>query len=234
MALLHRAAVAIARPALRRLGYDLVRRDARRFAAAGYELYAYDSAEEYVAAQVEANRRKLDRTWAREANMVFLAGWLREHVEPLRFGLCHGTRRGAEQRWLMEHLPGCRVLGTEISDTAEQFPDTIRWDFHEVKDEWLGACDFVYSNSWDHARDPERCIRAWMSCLRPGGVCVLEHTPRHAEGADAADPFKASLPALVERLLRWGDGAWAPRWLLDAPDTAGMPYVTLVVVQRFG
>ncbi|MBK6621188.1 MAG: hypothetical protein IPG32_10020 [Saprospirales bacterium] len=49
----------------------------------------------------------------------------------------------------------CEVIGTEISDSASKFSHTIEWDFHEVKPEWIGRADFIYSNSFDHSYDPE-------------------------------------------------------------------------------
>merc|ERR1711920_1130260 len=73
------------------------------------------------------------------------------------------------------------VLGTEISDTAEQFPNTIQWDFHNAKAEWLSAADFIYSNSLDHAFDPLRALTQWMRCLQPRGVLFLEHCSGHSE-----------------------------------------------------
>ena len=36
------------------------------------------------------------------------------------------------------------MIDTEISETAEQFPNTIQWDFHKVKPEWLSSVDFIY------------------------------------------------------------------------------------------
>jgi len=36
------------------------------------------------------------------------------------------------------------VIGTEISHTAEQFPDTIQWDFHNIKEEWINNTSFFH------------------------------------------------------------------------------------------
>jgi hypothetical protein len=47
-------------------------------------------------------------------------------------------------------------MGTEISDTAGQFPYTIQWDFHKTKAEWIDATDFIYSNCFDHSYDPQK------------------------------------------------------------------------------
>ncbi len=150
------------------------------------------------------------------------------------FGLCHGTRRGLEQKWFEERL-GCEVLGTEISDTAVDFPRTIRWDFHETRPEWLGAADFVYSNSFDHSYDPEKALNAWMSCLRPGGVCLIEHTQKsEPEAVTRTDPFGARLTLMPWLVLQWGKGRYAVREVLASPeDPTGEAAVKhWLVVQR--
>ena len=67
------------------------------------------------------------------------------------FGLCHGTRRGFEQKQIKEEFSkrgkDVNVIGTEISDTANQFESTIEWDFHNVHPDWVNNVDFIYSNS---------------------------------------------------------------------------------------
>ena len=173
---------------------------------------------QYREVQVAGNKSKLDRVWAMEDNVRAAAERVRSLVPPpLKFGLCHGTRRGLEQRWFSEFL-GCVVLGTEISDTAAQFENTIQWDFHEVKPEWLGAVDFIYSNSWDHSFDPQRCITGWMTCLRPGGVCVLEHASDHEPvNVRAMDPFKVQLAKFVGLLNEWGSGDFRVREVVPTP-----------------
>ncbi len=172
----------------------------------------------YRMAQIGANKQKLGSQWVREPVIAYLARYLAATVGPMSFGLCHGTRRGAEQAWFARHL-GCRVLGTEISDTATQFADTIQWDFHEVKPEWHGAVDFIYSNSWDHSYDPVKLFGAWMSCVRPGGAMILEHTPSHTY-ADEMDPLGMSLDELVGMLDEIGAGRWGVAEVLaDGPVT---------------
>ena len=164
--------------------------------------------ERYRAIQEAGNKRKLDRSWAAEENIAYVAAYLTERLPDIRFGLCHGTRRGLEQQWFREHL-GCEVVGTEISETATQFPHTIQWDFHEVKPEWLGAVDFIYSNAFDHSYDPALCINRWMSCLKPGGICVIEHSSEHeAEYTSELDPFGASLNIMPYLMLEWSKGAF--------------------------
>lgn len=156
--------------------------------------YEYTSRGAYEAAQVAANRRKLRSVWVQRANVDHLSAL----IEPAEFGICHGTRNGAEQRWFSQAL-GCSVIGTEISDTAARFPATVQWDFHEPRAEWIGAADFVYSNSLDHAFDPARAVRTWAEQLRPGGYLLIEHS-EDCDGEQAVtmhDPFGASVDEVV-------------------------------------
>ena len=92
--------------------------------------------------------------------------------------MCHGTRNGSEQISFKQALKKTghevNILGTEISDTATQFPNTIQWDFHNVKEEWKGSVCFIYSNSLDHSYDPVLCLRSWMSCIKDGGKIYLQ------------------------------------------------------------
>jgi len=109
-------------------------------------------------------------------NIEFLSRYIRNLIVSPIFGICHGTRRGKEQEWYAKYLD-CNVIGTEISDTAEQFPNTIQWDFHMVKPEWRNSVDFIYSNSFDHSYNPEEGLTSWMSCLKREGYALLSIPP---------------------------------------------------------
>lgn len=167
--------------------------------------FAYGDYEEYVNRQVHANCVKLDRVWAKRESIQAIANYLKQHVDPLHRGICHGTRRGMEQIWFREMLPGCDVIGTEISHTAALFSHTVQHDFHKIRPEWVGAFDFVYSNSLDHAYDPGLAFRAWMESLRPGGLCVIEWSIHHGPGyVNRNDPFGATLEAMRDLVEVWG------------------------------
>lgn len=173
--------------------------------------------EKYRKRQEEGNKRKIDTVWVLEENIRFLSDFLMENLDEPKFGICHGTRRGKEQEWFNKYL-GCQVIGTEISETAMQFPNTIQWDFHKIKDEWLDNVDFIYSNSFDHSHDPELCINNWMKCLKPEGICILEHTDLHGvRGVTDLDPFGAELIIMPYLILEWGKGSFSVRKILDAP-----------------
>jgi hypothetical protein len=188
--------------------------------------------ERYRQVQTEGNKTKLDYVWVRQENVAFLSEYIRKTVGQPRLGICHGTRRGKEQEWFRQYL-GCEVIGTEISDTAEQFPHTIRWDFHEPRPEWLGAADFIYSNSLDHSYDPEKCVNVWMSCLREGGLCVIEHSSDD-EGSSEIDPFGAGIVLMPYLILKWGRGRYGIRELIEAPSKGGcVKYLYFIVIQKF-
>lgn len=171
--------------------------------------------ERYKAVQEAGNIKKLNSRWVHRHVVAFLSEWLTRNVQPLKAGLCHGTRGGSEQNWFSEML-GIEVLGTEISSTATQFPRTIQWDFHEVKPEWLERTDFIYSNSYDHSYDPAKCFTAWASCLRVGGVMLLEHsegnTPKHTS---ELDPFGADWDELSALIDEVGKGHFAVREVIN-------------------
>ncbi len=226
--------------ALARLGYEIRAIDPARQQRSGYTLYTYQRAdgtfdyEKYKRIQIEGNTRKEDRVWVIEENITFLSRYIERVVGPPDFGLCHGTRRGLEQAWFRKHL-NCEVLGTEISDTASQFAYTIQWDFHEVKPEWVGAADFVYSNAFDHSYDPEKCLNAWMSCLKKGGLCILEHSSRHGvSSVNQLDPFGADVAMMPYLIVTWGKGAYGVRQILDAPKRGNdIDYLFFIIVQKW-
>lgn len=173
----------------------------------GFALYEYPDYDTYKAVQTAGNKAKLKRQFVKESHIVLLSDHLNAAF-PVTFGLCHGTRRGAEQEWFRTHLNGNpNVIGTEISDTAAEFPNTVQWDFHDANPEWEGRADFVYSNSWDHAFDPEKAFSAWIDALRPGGRLLLDHTKDQTpETSNALDPFGASLDHLTGLLTRLLEG----------------------------
>lgn len=199
----------------------------------GYVLYEYPDYETYRLVQTSGNKAKLHWQSVKESHVVLLADWLARTVGPVRFGLCHGTRRGAEQAWFRQHLPGNpEVIGTEISDTADQFPHTVQWDFHEENPAWTGRADFVYSNSWDHAFAPRRAFEAWFAALRPGGVLLLDHSSRQGpRTANELDPFGITFEGLEALLGETFEGRGALLPALDFRET-NPDYKTRVVILR--
>jgi len=218
-------------------GFELIPRGAARDSL--FVLHSYKKADgsfdytRYRKVQEEGNLRKIENVWVLEKNIEFLADYLKKTIDRPKFGICHGTRRGMEQQWFRKYL-GCEVIGTEISKSATEFPHTIEWDFHEVKSEWIDAVEFIYSNSFDHSYDPEKCLNAWMSCVRTGGVCVLEHTTAHEpSGANELDPFGADIMMMPYLITTWAKGKFVVREILNTPHKQGMvKWARFIVIQK--
>jgi hypothetical protein len=187
--------------------------------------------EQYRALQEWQSRRLDDKVWVTEENIIFLANYLRQHLQSIRFGICHGSKRGNEQEWFAKYLNGkVSVIGTDIAEWAKDFPNTVQWDFHETIPEWLEAADFIYSNALDHSYDPQKAIEAWMACIRPGGCCVVEwHV--FGEPVNITDPFSADMPQLLYAITQWGKGRYCVRELIPTP--ANPDYVNFVVIHKF-
>lgn len=170
------------------------------------DLFKYKDYAAYKAAQTAANKRKLKNVYVQERVIKDICEVLKMSNPDIKFGLCHGTRRGVEQQLFKKYL-GCKVLGTEISDTAQEFPDTIEWDFHEVKDEWINACDFVYSNSLDHAMNPKKAIKSWLSCLNDDGYLIIEWSESvgtRQKKSKKSDPFMAKHTEITDMIYAAG------------------------------
>ncbi len=193
--------------------------------------------EEYRATQIKYNKLKLGRVWADRTTLSVVGDDLRTHGLG-RTGICHGARNGFEVTWFREHLGG-EIIGTDISDTATQFPHMYVWDFHEQNPDWVTKFDFVYTNSLDQAMDPARALRNWAGQIQPQGRIYIEHTMAHSAGyAGEMDPFGAHPMAMPYLFFVWGrehyklsdileveakenNGFKAWIFVLIRPDTAG-------------
>lgn len=180
--------------------------------------YSKDGAFDYARyrdIQTAGNKRKLEKTWAERETIEVIANYLRSRIPAMTRGLCHGSRNGSEVQWFREIL-GIDVIGTDISETAGQFPNMVQWDFHDANPDWIGQFDFVYTNSHDHAYDPAKAISAWVDQLRPGGILVLEHSLGHSvRGASDLDPFAIDPQTVPYFILQAGQGEFTVTRLID-------------------
>jgi hypothetical protein len=156
------------------------------------KLLKFDSYAEYKQIQSQANRLKFDHVFAEDNELRRIASTFSEMVRDARTGLCHGVRNGYEVQMLRRLLPTVNIIGTDISETAATIPNCIVWDMHEVKPEWIGSIDFIYSNSWDHTYDPPMLFSRWSTCLSARGRLYLAYTDLHSDkGATEDTKFDA-------------------------------------------
>jgi SAM-dependent methyltransferase len=157
-------------------------------------LFQFENYDHYVRVQTACNKAKIEKTWVGPDECKVIAATVQDRTPLPAFGICHGVRNGYEVRVLRELL-AAEVIGTDISDTAEQFPFVVRWDFHEPNVKWIGRADFIYSNSLDHGFDPKSAVAVWVDSLAPGGILILHWSTGHDYpdfANDGADCFAAT------------------------------------------
>lgn len=211
----------ILRVALRPLGYTAISspggtKIVRRNRESLVYLHSYEGGyDEYRETQIFHNRRKIDKVWADEGTLGAIADDIRTHLGAFVRGCCHGARNGFEVKWLADRL-GADVIGTDISETADQFQNMVVWDFHDENPDWNGAFDFVYTNSLDQAMQPDKALAAWARQLRPGGRIYIEHTMSHsASGASEMDPFGAHPMCMPYLFFKWGKGLYRLETIIE-------------------
>ena len=168
------------------------------------KLHKFKDYNEYKTIQIKGYEAKVDtHSWVDPYSIRGLTSYIFDYNSDVSFGLCHGTRRGIEQKEFIQSFESLNkiveVVGTEIApEASKRFSNTIEWDFHEVKDEWIGNIDFIYSNSLDHSHKPEYCLNQWMKCLNGRGLCIIEWTSDDDKKSRPMDPFAASYAEYIK------------------------------------
>lgn len=159
------------------------------------KLHKYDSEQQYRETQIEANKRKLDWVWVKHSSIKKICWYMERTVwrakAPDKINvLCHGTRNGKELTYFKTRLQNRLglIVGTEISPTASQFPDTIQHDFHEQIHSWVNSFDIVYSNALDHSHSPLECVATWREQLNENGRLFIEWSKDNLK-KNAVNPF---------------------------------------------
>jgi hypothetical protein len=194
------------------------------------KLLTFGDYDEYKRIQVAANKLKYYQVYAEDPELRQIAAHFRRGGVRAGMGLCHGVRNGYEVHKLRSLLPDVDIIGTDISDTATAIPHCIEWDMHEVKPEWVGHIDFMYSNSWDHTYDPSLLFAGWSACLSPAGRLYLPYTEWQSERgvteATRIDVFGCSLDELV--------GAVRQHFQVDDVLDVAPRFTTQVIRRRIG
>ena len=187
---------------LKRFGYMLVKVSE----VTDFYLHRYSSYEEYKDIQIFHNKRKIDVIWADERTLERVAEiLLKEFARAKKIrGLCHGARNGFEQNYLRSLSKKLDAIGTDISETAKDYENSVQWDFHDINDAWTGAQDFVYTNSLDQSWQPHIAVQTWLSQLKRDGILIIEHTIAHGPtGASEMDPFGVRPTVMPYVLSMW-------------------------------
>ena len=191
---------------LKEKGYEVVPRKK----LVDYYLHKYNSYKEYKEAQIKLNEKKIDLVWADENTLKKVSNIVTNSIENQDksqkeiLGICHGTRNGFEQNFLNKVMPNSNIIGTDISETVLKYENSVHWDFHDEKEEWLGKFDFVYSNSLDQSWRPKHALSTWLNQVKKDGVVILEHSIYHSpEHAGEGDPFGVRPTVMPYVLTEW-------------------------------
>ena len=175
------------------------------------KILTFESYEEYKRVQVSANTLKFSQVYAEDPELKRIAAHFLTHNCNEGLGLCHGVRNGYEVRKFRSLMPALNIIGTDISPTAEKIANCIVWDMHELKPEWVGAVNFMYSNSWDHAYDPNLLFARWSECLAPDGRLYLSYTDLHSERGVSENTKIDVVGCSLDELIRMVQ----PRFVLE-------------------
>jgi len=98
-----------------------------------FKLHKYKDYQEYKGTQEHYNKKKIKHVWADELNLKKICDFILTNVKtPIIKGLFHGARNGFEQNFILSNIPNSEIIGTDISETASDFKNSIVWDFHKV------------------------------------------------------------------------------------------------------
>ena len=171
------------------------------------KIYKYKNYDEYKDTQIYYNKKKIEHVWADEKTLEKIRDFLIENTSGgIIKGICHGSRNGFEQNFFNKNKDRFYVIGTDISDTAENYKNSVMHDYHEEKKEWLNNFDFVYSNSLDQSFDPRKALKTWLNQLKKNGFIIIEHTDQHGVIASGKmDPFGVEANFFPYLLSDWFD-----------------------------
>ncbi len=170
-----------------------------------FKIHKYKNYDEYKNTQIYFNKQKINKVWADENTLKILSNFLKESIKSEKIkGLCHGSRNGFEQKCFIQEIPNAEVIGTDISDTANNYENSIVHDFHNEKKEWIENFDFVYSNSLDQSYDPEKALNTWLNQVKKDRYIIIEHSDQHGVvSSGKMDPFGVEASFFPYLLTEW-------------------------------
>tara|TARA_B000000532_G_scaffold154000_1_gene123737 strand:- start:15 stop:713 length:699 start_codon:yes stop_codon:yes gene_type:complete len=170
-----------------------------------FKIYKYKNYDEYKDTQIFFNKQKINKVWADENTLKIVSNFLKENIKSEKIkGLCHGSRNGFEQKCFINEIPNAEVIGTDISETANDYENSIVHDFHDEKKDWIENFDFVYSNSLDQSYDPEKALNTWINQVKKDRYVIIEHSDQHGViSSGKMDPFGVEANFFPYLLTEW-------------------------------
>jgi len=171
--------------------------------------------DEYRKIQISANIQKLNvgsnRDWSPYLKPIISDVVRRFSSQKSIRGICMGARNGGEVRHLKTELSkffnSTFIIGTDISDTANNFPDMVVHDFHVPLPEHLTQVDFIFSNSLDQSQNPCLALTNWINALQPSGCIYLHFSRGHGKRSlSYLDPFSCETELFPFVFMNWLNG----------------------------
>lgn len=169
------------------------------------KIYKYKDYNEYKETQIFYNKKKLHHTWADKDTLLLISNFINENIKSDNImGICHGSRNGFEQEFFNNKINNSKVIGTDISETANKFKNSTVWDFHEINQDWVDNFNFIYSNSLDQSYDPQKALTVWLQQIKKDGFVIIEHSEQHGVIASGKmDPFGVEANYFPYLLSEW-------------------------------
>ena len=169
------------------------------------KIYKYKDYEEYKNTQIYWNKKKINHVWADKESLLLISNFINNNItKECINGLCHGSRNGFEQEFFNTNIKNSKTIGTDISETANDFKNSVVWDFHEVKNDWINHFDFIYTNSLDQSYDPKKALTTWLGQINKNGYIFIEHTDQHSvRSSGKMDPFGIEANFFPYLLSEW-------------------------------
>lgn len=145
--------------------------------------HEFESYTEYRNTQINLTKNKVRKGFGLSTSKSILEDIIKYHTEykflPLEKACCHGVRRGEELDLFEELYSQANWIGTEITPDLCDNKRIIQADFSERKPQWQYRFDLVYSNSLDHALDPEKAVSSWLDSIKGTGRLYVEWCAFH-------------------------------------------------------
>jgi SAM-dependent methyltransferase len=107
-------------------------------------------------------------------------------LKPSASVLCLGARQGTEVKAFLDL--GCFAVGLDLNPGREN-KFVLHGDFHQIQFV-TDSVDVIFTNSFDHAFDPEKLIAEIIRLLKPSGMLIVEAI--HGEAEETAPDHYAS------------------------------------------
>ena len=188
----------------------------RVLSSTGYELrkdypdvllHQYSSYEEYRATQVFHNKRKVEKVWADESTLDLVVDRVVKEFgrERRLFALCQWLEKRLRTELHQHQARLWRCSRDGHLRHSDGLPEVGSVGLHDRREEWVGKCDFVYTNALDQSWKPQAAVATWLEQLKVGGLLFIEHSEHNhgPRGASSKDPFGAKPHYMPYLLCQW-------------------------------